>query len=124
MRGAARSASGSASGRRRPAATASDSRPVATGRPRVGGRTASGGAALRADASAELSPTSALLEVNGVQWLQLDDGLPEPEMTSWVAVDRPVYVVLTAPTTAGSGALQTVADVIRQTLPRTDVAVR
>ncbi|MDF3049323.1 MAG: hypothetical protein K0R87_961 [Pseudonocardia sp.] len=73
---------------------------------------------------AELSPTSALLEVNGVQWLQLDDGLPEPEMTSWVAVDRPVYVVLTAPTTAGSGALQTVADVIRQTLPRTDVAVR
>jgi hypothetical protein len=73
---------------------------------------------------AELSPTSALLEVNGVQWLQLDGGLLEPEMTSWVAVDRPVYVVLTAPTTAGSGVLQTVADVIRQTLPRTDVAVR
>ena len=73
---------------------------------------------------AELSPTSALLEVNGVQWLRLDDASPQPEIASWVAVDRPVYVVLTAPTTAGSGPLQTVADAIRQTLPEADVAVR
>lgn len=73
---------------------------------------------------AELSPTSALLEVNGVQWLRLADGRPEPEIASWVAVDRPVYIALTTSTTAGSGPLQTVADVIRQTLPRTEVAVR
>lgn len=73
---------------------------------------------------AELSPTSALLEVNGVQWLQLDDGLPAPDVTTWVAVDRPIYVVFTAPATVGSGPLQTVADAIRQTLPRTDIAVR
>jgi hypothetical protein len=35
-----------------------------------------------------------------------------------------VYVVLTAPTDAGSGPLQAVADVVRQTLSATDVAVR
>ena len=72
----------------------------------------------------ELTPTSALLEVNGVRWLRLDDGLPDPVIVSYVAVDRPVYVVLTAPTGAGSGPLQAVADVVRQTLTATEVAVR
>ena len=72
----------------------------------------------------ELTPTSALLEVNGVRWLRLDDGLPDPVIVSYVAVDRPVYVVLTAPTGAGSGPLQVVADVLRQTLTATEVAVR
>jgi Protein of unknown function (DUF3515) len=73
---------------------------------------------------AELAPTSTLLEVNGVQWLRLDDGVPDPVIVSYVAVDRPVYVVLTAPTAAGSGPLQAVADVVRQTMDATDVAVR
>lgn len=72
----------------------------------------------------ELTPTSALLEVNGVRWLRLDDGVPDPVIVSYVAVDRPVYVVLTAPTDAGSGPLQAVADVVRQTLDATDVVVR
>jgi len=73
---------------------------------------------------AELTPSSPLLEVNGVSWLQLDDGVPDPAMLSWVAVDRPVYVVVTAPTEAGSGPLQAVADAVRATLPPTEVAVR
>ena len=72
----------------------------------------------------ELTPTSTLLEVNGVRWLRLDDGVPDPVIVSYVAVDRPVYVVLTVPTDAGSGPLQAVADVVRQTLTATDVAVR
>jgi Protein of unknown function (DUF3515) len=72
---------------------------------------------------AELTPTSALLEVNGVQWLRLDDGVPDPVVISYVAVDRPVYVVLTAPTEAGSGPLQAVSDTVRATLPATGVAV-
>jgi hypothetical protein len=72
----------------------------------------------------ELTPTAALLEVNGVQWLQLDDGLPNPSVVSWVAVDRPVYVALTVPTNAGSGPLQAVADTIRETLATQEVAVR
>jgi len=73
---------------------------------------------------AELTPTSTLLEVNGVRWLRLDDGVPDPVIVSYVAVDRPVYVVLTAPTDAGSGPLQAVADVVRQTLTATAVTVR
>jgi hypothetical protein len=73
---------------------------------------------------AKLGPSSALLEVNGVRWLELDDGLPEPAMVTWVAVDRPVYVVLTAPTTAGTGPLQAIADAIRSTLVPAPVAVR
>ena len=43
---------------------------------------------------------------------------------SYVAVDRPVYVVLTAPVDAGSGPLQAVADAVRAALPATGVAVR
>jgi hypothetical protein len=69
---------------------------------------------------AELTPTSALLEVNGVRWLTLTDG---PLVTS-IAVDRPVYVALTAPTGIGSGPLQAVSDVVRTALPAQPVAVR
>ena len=73
---------------------------------------------------AELAPDSALLEVNGVQWLRLDDGVPDPVVVSYIAVDRPVYVVLTAPPDLGSGPLQAVADAVRATLPASEVAVR
>lgn len=73
---------------------------------------------------AELTPTSALLVINGVSWLELDDGVPDPVIVTYVAVDRPVYVVLTVPTAAGSGPLQQVSDVVRTTLQATPVAVR
>jgi len=39
-------------------------------------------------------------------------------------VDRPVYVILTAPTVAGSGPIQAVSDAVRGTMPATAVAVR
>ena len=45
-------------------------------------------------------------------------------MISYVAVDRPVYVVLTTPAELGSGPIQQVADAIREVLPATPVAVR
>jgi Protein of unknown function (DUF3515) len=73
---------------------------------------------------AELTPSSALLEVNGVRWLQIDDGLPQPVQVSYIAVDRPVYLALTTPVDAGSGPLQQVSDVVRERLPATAVAVR
>ena len=69
---------------------------------------------------AELTPTSALLEVDGVRWLTLTDG---PLVTS-IAVDRPVYVAFTAPVGIGSGPLQAVSDAVRTTLPAQPVAVR
>jgi Protein of unknown function (DUF3515) len=73
---------------------------------------------------AELTPTSALLEVDGVQWLQLDDGLPQPQAVTSVAVDRPVYVAITVPTGVGSGPLQAVSEVVGAKLPARPVAVR
>jgi hypothetical protein len=72
----------------------------------------------------ELVPTSALLEVNGVRWLKLDDGVPDPVVITYVAVDRAVYAVVTVPTSTGSGPLQQLSDVIRETLPATTVQVR
>ena len=62
---------------------------------------------------AELTPTSELLEVNGVRWLTLTDGA----LVTSIAVDRPVYVALTAPAGVGSGPLQAVSDAVRTTLP-------
>lgn len=73
---------------------------------------------------AELTPTSALLEVDGVRWLTLDDGGSAPRLVSYVAVDRPVYVALTVPTGLGSGPLQAVSDAIRTTVAVAPVAVR
>jgi Protein of unknown function (DUF3515) len=73
---------------------------------------------------AELTPTSALLEVNGVQWLQLDDGAPSPQLVTYVAVDRPVYVALTLQAGVGSGPLQAVSDTVRTTLAASPVVVR
>ncbi|MGH3567520.1 MAG: DUF3515 domain-containing protein [Pseudonocardia sp.] len=77
---------------------------------------------------AELTPMSALLEVDGVRWLELDDGnVADPgnnSVVTYVAVDRPVYVVLTTSTGAGSGPLQVVSEAVRAALPATPVAVR
>jgi hypothetical protein len=66
---------------------------------------------------AELTPASALIEINGVRWLELADDVPEPVVVSYVAVDRPVYVVLTVPVETGSGPVQAVSDAVRATLP-------
>ncbi|MFN2479321.1 MAG: DUF3515 domain-containing protein [Pseudonocardiaceae bacterium] len=71
------------------------------------------------DRPVELTATSRLLDVSGVQLLELV-GLGT---STWVAVDRPVYVVVALPPTSGSGPLQQLAAVIADTLPRRDVDV-
>jgi hypothetical protein len=72
---------------------------------------------------AELNPASALLVVDGVNWLELP--APAPGVpASYVAVDRPVYVALTAASELGSGPLQVVSQAVRTTLAPTPVAVR
>ncbi|MGQ0773033.1 MAG: DUF3515 domain-containing protein [Pseudonocardiales bacterium] len=65
------------------------------------------------DRPAELTATSRLLDVSGVQFL----GIPHPTANAWVAVDRPRYVVVALPPGAGSGPLQQIAEVIAETLP-------
>ncbi|MGH4020669.1 MAG: DUF3515 domain-containing protein [Pseudonocardiaceae bacterium] len=67
---------------------------------------------------AELTASSRLLAVSGVQFLEI----PGPGATRWVVVDRPVYVAVTLPDGVGSAPLQQVATAVRGTLPRTDVA--
>lgn len=70
---------------------------------------------------AELGPASALLEVNGVRWLTLDDGLG---VVTHIAVDRPVYVALTTPSAIGGAPLQHISETVRQVLPPTEVMLR
>lgn len=62
---------------------------------------------------AELTRTSPLLDVSGVRWLQLTgDGA-----STWVAVDRPVYVALTFTDGTGTGPVQDVSAAIEAVLP-------
>jgi hypothetical protein len=71
------------------------------------------------DRPADLTATSRLLAISGVQFLQILSA----GTSTWVAVDRPVYVVVDLPPTTGSGPLQQTATVIANTLPRRDVDV-
>jgi hypothetical protein len=71
------------------------------------------------DRPAELTATSRLLDVSGVQFLEI----ASPGTSTWAAVDRPVYVVVALPPTSGSGPLQQIATVIANTLPQRDVDV-
>ncbi len=71
------------------------------------------------DRPVELTATARLLTVSGVQFLEI----PNPGMSTWVAVDRPVFVAVALPASSGSGALQQIATVISRTLPRAEVPV-
>lgn len=64
----------------------------------------------------ELTPTSRLLDVSGVQWLEVPAAGSGSRRVTAYAVDRPVYVALTMPTDVGTGPLQDVSAAIRQTL--------
>ena len=68
---------------------------------------------------AALTATSRLLTISGVQFLKL----PNPGTSTWVAVDRPVYIVVDLPPVTGSGPLQQVATVIADILPQRDVNI-
>jgi hypothetical protein len=61
----------------------------------------------------DLTRSSELRVVNGVQWLQVT----EDDTATWYVVDRGVYLALTVPNSAGTGPLQTVADVVAAKLP-------
>lgn len=69
------------------------------------------------DAPAELTPTSQLMDVSGVSWLEINQGGD----SSWLAVDRPVYVALSAPADIGTGPLQDLSRLIGGKLPKQPV---
>lgn len=69
------------------------------------------------EAPGELTPTAELLDISGVSWLRISDS----QVTSWIAVDRPVYVALTLPANSGSGPIQELSAVLASTLPAKSV---
>ncbi|MGH3702937.1 MAG: DUF3515 domain-containing protein [Pseudonocardiaceae bacterium] len=71
------------------------------------------------DRPAELTVTSRLLDISGVQFLEI----VSPGTSTWVAVDRPVYIVVALPPISGSGPLQQIATVIAKTLPQREVSL-
>jgi hypothetical protein len=64
----------------------------------------------------ELTPTSPLLDVDGVDWLRI----PGVGASTWVTVDRAVFVGLTLPDGIGSGAIQDVSRGVKITLVSRD----
>lgn len=67
------------------------------------------------DRPAEFVVGSPLQVVDDVQWLRLGDAATA--RSTWVSVDRPVYVVLTLPDGSGPTPIQTLSEVIARTMP-------
>ena len=67
------------------------------------------------DRPAEFVVGVPLQMVDDVQWFRLDD--PDTARSTWMAVDRPVYIALTLPTGSGPAPIQTLSDVIARTMP-------
>ena len=64
---------------------------------------------------AEFVVGSPIQLVNTVQWFRLDDA--EIDRSTWVTVDRPVYVALTLPKESGPTPIQALSDLIARTMP-------
>ncbi|GAB2768967.1 DUF3515 domain-containing protein [Amycolatopsis magusensis] len=65
------------------------------------------------DQPREMTRTAQLRVINSVQWLPV----AAEGTTTWFLADRPVYVALTVPDSAGTGPLQEISDVIAGALP-------
>ena len=63
-----------------------------------------------------------LTEVNDVQWFNEPDPVAEVTDSTWVAVDRPVYVAITLPEESGTGPIQAVSDTLKETMDATEPA--
>jgi hypothetical protein len=62
---------------------------------------------------AELTPTAQLRQIDKVTWLPVEgDGA-----ATWYTVDRAVFVALTVPEGTGTGALQTISELVTEVLP-------
>lgn len=61
----------------------------------------------------ELTRSSPLRQIQTVQWLPVEG----EGTTTWYVVDRPVYIALTVPETAGTGPLQQISETVVEELP-------
>jgi len=64
---------------------------------------------------AEFVVGSPIQQVDQVQWFRLDDA--DTGRSTWVCVDRPVYLALTLPTGSGPAPIQTLSAVIDRSMP-------
>jgi hypothetical protein len=67
------------------------------------------------DRPAEFVVGSPVQMVDDVQWFRLDD--PALSRSTWISVDRPVYVALTLPEGSGPAPIQALSEVIGRTMP-------
>lgn len=67
------------------------------------------------DRPAEFVVGSPLQLVDDVQWFRLED--PNLSRSTWITVDRAVYVALTLPDGSGPAPIQALSEVIARTMP-------
>ena len=67
------------------------------------------------DRPAEFVLGAPIQMVDDVGWFRLDDA--DTQRSTWVSVDRPVYVALTLPADSGPTPIQTMSEVIARTMP-------
>lgn len=63
----------------------------------------------------------ALQDVNRVQWFEIDGTDQGLDASTWVAVDRSVYVALTLPNGSGSAPIQGIAEAINTSMPEQEI---
>lgn len=71
------------------------------------------------DRPAEFIVGSPLQMVDDVQWFRLED--PDTAGSTWIAVDRPVYVALTLPPGSGPTPIQQLSDAVSRSMPTTPI---
>ncbi len=67
------------------------------------------------DRPAEFVVGAPIQLVNQVQWFRLEDA--DSRRSTWLCVDRPVYLALTLPDGSGPAPIQTMSDIVERTMP-------
>jgi len=67
------------------------------------------------DRPAEFVVGAPIQMVDDVGWFRIDDS--DTRRSTWVSVDRPVYIALTLPADSGPTPIQTMSEVIARTMP-------
>lgn len=67
------------------------------------------------DRPAEFVVGAPIQLVNRVQWFRLEDA--DSHRSTWLCIDRPVYLALTLPDGSGPAPIQTMSDIVDRTMP-------